>query len=447
MIAVSTIRRLAGLGLALLVVCAPCPAQTAVPGGPFHYTLRNGLEVILSEDPGGLPLVSVAVSYRVGSADDPPGKAGLAYLMETLMFAGSANVPPSQHINTLYRIGGSFNASVSENRTIFFQTVPSNYLGLVLWLESDRMRSLEITAEAFESTKNDHLAEIRRRRLEQPYLEAQAVFDQAAFSNPVLSHPLEGTETSLDGLTIDDARAFYNESYVPNRVVLSIAGQFDRLKARDLVARYFETVPRGKDLPRLAPSPNVPARKTPLPDLVDGLATSPAFFLGYRLGPAGSPDMVALRLIEFVLLKGPTARLNRRLLNRNNKIAYQLDGGIDIRGDAAVFRLFVVTNTPEMIEISRTAAMAEFEKLRRTFLTEEELIRAKRAFKADYLDRQSTPTGRALSLAEAFLAAPDFPAVIGELGRFMGVTPYDIRSAANRYFVSESAIVVNVGTK
>ena len=438
------LRRGAWPGLAILALAATAFPQR--PAGPIHFTLRNGLEVILASDTA-LPSVSVALAYRVGSADDPPGKAGLAYLMETLMFSGSANVGPLQHINTMYRIGGNFNATANEDRTIFFQTVPSHYLALVLWLESDRMRSLEMTPEAFELAREDHLRELRRRRLEEPFLESGLVFDQLVFPDPALNHPLSGTEESLRALTLEDVRTFYAENYVPNRAVLSIAGQFDRVRARELIVRYFETIPRGKDIPRVALPPTVPARKVPPREIRDELATSPAFFCGYRLGSASSADMYPLGIIEYVLLKGPAARLNRRLLNKSNKIAFQAAGGIDVRGGDAVFRLFVVVNTESMLAVCQNALAAEFDRLRRAFVTEAELIRAKRELQADMFDRLSTPTGLAFGLAEAFLSLPDFSTFPNELGRSLSVTPYDIRAAANRYFGPENMVLVNVRTK
>ena len=144
--------------------------------------------------------------------------------------------------------------------------------------------------------------------------------------------------------------------------------------------------------------------------------------------------MYPLGVIEYVLLKGPAARLNRRLLNKSNKIAFQAAGGIDVRGGVAVFRLFVVVNTESMLTVCQNALAAEFDRLRRAFVTEAELIRAKRELQADMFDRLSTPTGLAFGLAEAFLSLPDFSSLSERARTELEVTPYDIRAAANRYF-------------
>ncbi|GAF70119.1 unnamed protein product, partial [marine sediment metagenome] len=145
-----------------------------------QYKLENGLQVILSED-YSLPVVSVAVAYNVGSINEPPGKTGLAYLLENLMFQGSQNVGRMQHISFIRRTGGDLNATTTEDKTIFQQTVPSHQLALVLWLESDRMKSLEITAANVKQAKETLIEEIQQRKATEPYLESFLTFDRLLY--------------------------------------------------------------------------------------------------------------------------------------------------------------------------------------------------------------------------------------------------------------------------
>jgi len=142
-----------------------------------QYKRTNGLHVILSED-HSLPLVSVVVAYRVGSINEEPGKTGLAYLMENMMFMGSENVNRMQHMSIINRGGGELNATMTEDKTIFFQRVPSNQLSRVLWLESDRMKSLQIDASNVEQAKQAILEEISLRKARDPYLQSSWRFDQ-----------------------------------------------------------------------------------------------------------------------------------------------------------------------------------------------------------------------------------------------------------------------------
>ncbi|MHB8095986.1 MAG: M16 family metallopeptidase, partial [Candidatus Aminicenantales bacterium] len=172
-----------------------------------QYALKNGLKVILTED-DSLPLVSVIVGYGVGPVREQAGKSGLAYLMENLMFHGSENISPMQHINYIQRIGGEFNADTSFDKTYFYETVPSNQLALALWLESDRMGSLSITGSSVERAKETLRAEHRQRRVNESYLESFFQFDRLLFPDFVYGHPLIGTEEDVNAITEADVRDF-----------------------------------------------------------------------------------------------------------------------------------------------------------------------------------------------------------------------------------------------
>jgi len=274
-----------------LTVC-PARAQEAINLPITHYKLKNGLEVVLSEDVS-LPLVSVAVTYKVGSIDEARGKTGLAYLMENLMFSGSANVSPLQYIYYIHRVGGVFNAAASEDKTIFYQTVPSNQVALVLWLESDRMRSLSLTETAFDRARNSVLDEIRERKMNEPYLESSFSFDQILYPDFPYSHPLSGSEADLGNLSLDDVRNFYSAYYVPNNAILCLTGNFQKLKTMELVSKYFETIPPGKET-NPPEAPLVPAKKRVVRTFEDGLASSPAVHLGFRLPSPSSEEFYTL---------------------------------------------------------------------------------------------------------------------------------------------------------
>lgn len=410
-----------------------------------HFKLRNGLQVILSED-FSLPLVSVAVAYDVGSVHEVSGKTGLAYLMENLMFSGSANVSPRQHINYINWAGGQFNAAASEDMTLFYQTVPSNQLALVLWLESDRMKSLELSEAEFEKARNDHLDDLRQRKMADPYLESSLSFDQLLYSDFAYSHPLLGTEDDVRNLTFDDVKSFYSTYYVPNNAVLCITGNFNKLKARELVARYFETIPAGKDVsPSLEPW--VYTKKQVLKSFENVLTSAPAFHLGFRIGSPSSNDFYVLSIIDYILLRGQSSRLTRRLMNRNNKIAYQLSGGIEKKKDRAVYKIFGVVNTPMMADQCLEAIFSELDRLKTAFLSEDELARYKNMFKQDYLGRFSSSMEKAIFLCESYLTIRNFDDLPLELDRYLNVTKNDIVGIINRYFTADNSIVLNIKTK
>jgi len=413
-----------------------------------HYKLKNGLEVILSED-FSFPVVSVAVAYNAGSIHESPGKTGLAYLMEDLMFRGSANVPPRQHNNYIWRKGGELNASASEDRTLFYETVPSNQLGLVLWLESDRMKSLELTERAFEDARNSLLEDLPLRRLTIPYHDSFLAFDQLLFFDFSRAHSLLGTEDDIRNLTFEEAKNFYATYYVPNNAVLCLAGSFDRQRARDLIARYFETIPsRGNGFhPALQPPPSPPKKERIVKTLVDDLASAPAFHLGFRLSPPSSDEFYALRLIDYILFRGRSSRLTRRLENIRSPLLSPASGDIEIRGNQAVYKIFATVNTPAMAEQCQSAIFSELEKLKIAYMSESELRRFKNLFKKDYLWRISSTRERAIFLAESYLTMDHFDDLPLELQRYLAVTPREIVTLLNRYFKTENSIIVNVWTK
>ncbi|MDH4197055.1 MAG: insulinase family protein, partial [Candidatus Aminicenantes bacterium] len=222
--------------LSALLLAAGLPASPQAPAEkpeirpfetpPVEYRLKNGLRVILAEA-DTLPVVSVVVAYGAGAARDEMGKGGLAYLMETLMFQGSENVGPMQHWAALERVGGSLNATTTHDVNLFSQTVAANQLGLVLWLESDRMRSLAAGRETVEKAKEELVVEQRQRRAADPFLESSFEFDRLLFAGFAAGHPVVGSEAEVKTITEENVRVFHKTFFVPNNALLCIVGAFN----------------------------------------------------------------------------------------------------------------------------------------------------------------------------------------------------------------------------
>jgi len=441
-------RRKAQFLLFLAVAALNTPALAAAEGlfSLTQYKLRNGLQVILSVDPA-LPLVSVVVAYNVGSVDESPGKTGLAFLMKNLMFSsGSENVPPNQHINYIHRVGGRFNASASEDKTVFYETVPATHLGLVLWLESDRMKSLIPTETAFAQARMDHLDDLRGRRKDEPFLESFWSFDQLVYSDFAHSHPLAGSEDDVQALTLEDAKGFYATYYVPNNAVICVAGSFDPLKAKEWIARYFETIPRGKDS-GTSSEPFAPAKKQVVRTFEDATATAPAFCLGFSLGSPLSDDFSVLSLIDYILFRGRTSVLLRRLTNQRSSLMTPVRGVLEIRRDRVTYKIFVTANTVQNAEQYKDLIFAELAKLKTTLLNESEVGRFKALYKMDYLRVVASAEDRALYLAGSYLNRIPVETLPLELDRFLKITAIDVVGILNRYFRAENSVVLNIKPK
>lgn len=410
-----------------------------------QYTLKNGLRVILAADET-LPLVSVVVAYGAGPFLEPRGKSGLAYMMENLMFQGSENVSPMQHVNYILRVGGEFNANTTFDKTYFYETVPSNQLALALWLESDRMASLSINAATVGKAREMLEAEQRQRRATEPYLDSFFRFDQMAFPDYAYGHPLIGTEEDLKTITEEDVKAFYAAYYVPNNAVLCVSGSMDVAKTRELVARYFETIPEGGKIPEPPPAGADDPSGGGEVLIKDALVPTPVLHFGYRISRIQPAEHYGLKLLDNIMFRGKGSRLYKRLVKRD-RIALYLNGGIEEKRDLAAFKLFVVSSNRVTLDLCRKAIASEIIKLRTNLVSEAELAKAKVLFKMDYLGRFATSLQKALFLCETRLSGKDPATLPDEYDRYLKITAVSLIGTINRIFRPENALALELEAK
>lgn len=436
---------------AAATVASQVPPQVRPAGADLpvvDYRLRNGLRVILLED-DGLPLVSVVVAYGAGAVRETPGKTGLAYLMESLMFQGSENVGPMQYINFVQEVGGNLNAGTSHDRAIYYETLPSNQLARALWLESDRMRSLALAAGTVERAKDGLLAEHRQRKASEPFLDTSLRFDNLLYADFPRGHPVIGSEADIKGLTEGDARAFRDAYYAPNNAILCLVGDFAAARARELVARYFDSIPKGPDV---APVPSLPVPPASpggggFREVVnDSLASIPAVHVGYRLSTLQTGDPFALRVLEYLLIRGKNSRIYRRLIKRE-RVAQYLTGGIEDRAGAFVFKAFATGNNDMMVDRCQRAIITEIERLRSEFIPDAEIERAKVRIASDYLMRLETSLERALFLTETALARGSLEGLGEDLARYQRVNAQTLYSLVNRHFQEKNSVTLAVRLK
>ena len=436
------------LAVALAMLTAALFSQegrTPLPGFSVQqYRLRNGLRVVLSEE-DSLPLVSVVVAYGAGSARERPGQEGLAYLLENLMFQGSENVNPLQHITYVQKTGGELNANTTFDKSLFYETLPANQLALALWLESDRMKSLAITPSAFEGTRDRLLESNERRRVAEPYLESFAAFDALLYPDSLYGRPLISGGNDLRNLSLAEVEAFHDAFYVPNNAVLCITGNIRTAKARELVARYFDSIPPGPDVPSL-PLPRFSQEGEVTQTIGELLLPSPALHIGYRFYPLQTGDIYALRIAESLLLRGSTSRLRARIVKKD-RTALFLNGSLEERAGVPALKIFVTNNNAVMAERCLKAILSEIDKLRGSLVSSEELEKAKNALKMDYLRRLSVGIDRALLLTEAEFAGTPPEAILSELDKCLSVTPHALISVINRHFVPRNRVILKLETK
>src|SRR4051794_35964294 len=204
--------------------------------------LKNGLRLIVAEDQTA-PVFAIAVNYNVGSRDERKGRTGFAHLFEHMMFKGSENVGAGEHPYLIFSNGGSVNGTTNKDRTLYFEILPANQLDLALFLEADRMRSLEITGPNLDNQRQAVQEERRLGVDNQPYGKTFEVRDELAYENFAYEHSVIGSMADLSAATVDDVAAFFKTYYAPNNAVLSIVGDVDTKVTLDKIRGYFEALP------------------------------------------------------------------------------------------------------------------------------------------------------------------------------------------------------------
>jgi predicted Zn-dependent peptidase len=437
---------LALAGALALLAPVVAAAQKPAPIRFERYTLDNGLEVLLAEDHSA-QVVAVDVWYDVGSRDERPGLTGFAHLFEHMMFQGSANVKKAEHFQLIERAGGMMNGSTADDRTNYWQVLPSNRLNLGLWLEADRMRSLAVTAENLKN-QQEAVKEERRLRIDnQPYATAFVEGLPQAFDSTTCfgyAHPGIGSMADLNAAKIADVQAFFRTYYAPNNARLVVVGDFEPAAAKALIRQYFSDIPRQPQPP--APTCtgqfNRGARRLRVPD---AKATLPAAIVAYLMPETGHADAPALQLLGVILGQGESSRLNR-VLAREQKavVATQALAGLGPRRGPGLFVGFGIANQGVSIDTVEALLVAEFQRLAREGVTAAELEKARNAYRASTIGerQQVLNVAEVLHTAATFYGAPD--AVNTAFDRVMAVTLDDIKRVAATYFRPDNSFTLLV---
>jgi zinc protease len=432
------LRGVCGAATAVLVLAASAVAASAgaqsIPRIPFEkYTLPNGLEVILHQD-HTTPMIAVDTWYHVGSGDEKPGHTGFAHLFEHLMFMGSGNVPTGQFDQLLEAAGGNNNGSTTEDRTNYYETVPSNALPLALYLDSDRMGFL---LQALDSAKVDLQRDVvkneRRQRVDNvPYGKSDETILAALYpKDHPYSWPVIGSMADLSAATLEDVKNFFRTYYAPNNATLVIAGDFNADSARALVKRYFGDIPRGAAVPpRPSPAPVVVPRDTFL--VLQDRVQIPRVYYTWPSVRNFARDDAALNVLASVLADGKNSRLYKRLVY-DLQIAQDVTAYQNGQRLAGYFQIIVTPR--EGIAPARIDSLvrAELARVQKDGISARELARVQNSTRSDFLRSLSTNLGKAelLNQYNYFVGDPDY--VQRDAARYDAVTRADVQRVARMY--------------
>lgn len=403
------------------------------------HQLPNGLQVLLLPD-HDVPLASVQLWYHVGGKNEKPGRSGFAHLFEHLMFKGSAHVGPEEHSHFIESIGGRDNATTDWDRTLYFEVFPNNYLERILWMEADRMQTLDVSEANFRSER-EVVKEERRLRYDDPPFGRlfEIIFAKAYTTHPYRILPI-GSMADLDAATIEDVRAFYRTYYVPNNATLVIAGDFDPARTLAWIEQYFGPIPRGADISRTVPAepPQTAERREVA---YDAKAPLPAVVLAYHVPSARDPDLYALRVASHILSEGESSRLYRHLVYER-QIAVQTSGETFDLEDPGLFFFTAILQQGQKPEAGEAALQDEIDRLRDQPVEPAELEKAKNQIVAGLVFGRATAQQKASAIGHAAVILGDVALVNGELSFFQKVTAADIQRVARRYLSPENRTAV-----
>jgi zinc protease len=430
------------LALASSAMAAPPTLQVSPPKLEVQeHALDNGLKVLLHED-HSVPVVSTQIWYHVGSKNERPGRTGFAHLFEHLMFKGSANLGPEEHIQFVESVGGRINATTDFDRTLYFETVPSNYLERILWMEADRMRSLDLSEANFVSER-DVVKEERRLRIDNPPFGRlfEVVLGKTYEKHPYRILPI-GTLTDLEAATIEDVRAFHRTYYVPNNATLVIAGDFEPEPTMKWVRKYFGDIPRGGEIPREIPKEPAQTGERRTADY-DPKTPLPAVIMSYHVPEAGHPDVYALEVASNILSSGESSRLYRDLIYER-QMALDAGGQILVLEDPGLFFFYSILQAGSDPAEVEKVLQGHVERLRNEPVSADELAKAKNQIVSSLVFGRQRVQDKGEALGYSSLILGDPAQANQQLARFQKVTAADVQRVAKKYFSAENRTVVQM---
>jgi predicted Zn-dependent peptidase len=404
-----------------------------------EYDLKNGLHVILHED-HSTPIVAVTVMYHVGSKNETTGRSGMAHFFEHLLFEGSENIGRGQYAKYVENAGGGLNANTSQDRTFYYELLPSNQIELGLWLESERMLHAKVEIQGIE-TQREVVKEEKRQRIDnQPYGNLFAeTLDHAFDVHPYAWAPI-GSMEDLNAAQEQDFINFYKTFYVPNNAVLSIAGDINIEQTKALIAKYFSGIPKGTmAIPR--PTVQEPINKGEVRDTIKVKDQLPMIVQAYHIPAQGTPEFYAVDMLNQLLAQGESSRLNRSVVEEKQLALFSgaFTYEVEDPGLTMAYSLANMGIDPKQVE---DAMNAEFDRVKNELITEEEFQKLRNQVESDFVQANSTVAGIAESLANYHMYYGDANLINTEIKRYLAVTKEDIMNAAKKYYNPNNRVVL-----
>ncbi len=403
-----------------------------------EFDLGNGLHVILHKDNTN-PIVSVDIWYHVGAKDEVPGRTGFAHLFEHMMFQGSNNVKKTEHFNYIQNAGGTLNGTTSQDRTNYFATVPSNQLELLLWLESDRMATLQVTQENFDNQREVVKEEKRQRYDNVPYGSRWGELMKRAFKGQSYEWIPIGSMEDLNNADLNYAQEFYRKYYSPDNAVLVISGDIDFDNAKKLAEKYFGDIKPANT--KKNKYPEIIFNQGEVKDVIYDNVQLPAVYIGYKIPGLKDKDVHALELISLILGDGRSSRLYKDIVY-DRKSAKSIGSFL---WDNEVGGLLIITatgfkNTNPVSLIDNITNIINSISIKE--VNDKEFEKAKNSIENDFINNLQTVMGKADALASYWTFYKNTNLINTIVGKYLDVTKEQILTAANKYLNTNNRVVL-----
>ena len=379
------------------------------------------------------PTVAVDVVYDVGGRNEERGHAGFAHLFEHMMFQGSGNVARGEHFKLVTGHGGTLNGTTNSDRTNYFEMMPQSELGLALWLEADRMKSLDISQKNFENQRAVVKEEYRMRVDNVAYVPAEIRLQEMVFQGYwPYEHSAIGTMKDLDAAELEWVRAFHDAHYAPNNAVVSISGDFEPDTALELVKKFFGNARPLGALPKYEPGP-MPEQTAPRDAVMeDAHAKLPGVLWGWAVPENRDPDHYALEMAAMLLTDGESSRLYRALV-RERSVAIEVDAGTAQNRGPDIFELSAkLAGGAKVADVEKLFA-ATLSDVAKTGPSDAEMKKLENRIVAKFLLGLQSNFARAQKLAEFEVYWGDAKLLNSELGKYLAVTNADIKRVVAKY--------------
>lgn len=402
-------------------------------------TLKNGLRVITVEDHTA-PVVSTAVTYNVGSRDERKGRTGFAHLFEHMMFKGSQNVGTGEHFYLIFNNGGNMNGTTNEDRTNYFEALPSNQLNLALFLEADRMRSLVISKENLDNQRNAVQEERRLGVDNQPYGKSNEVQQGLIYDNFAYKHTVIGSMEDLNAASVEDVASFFKMYYAPNNAVLTLVGDFKTADALKRIKQNFEAIPRQPDPPPVdMTEPEQKAERRA--SVEDGLARAPQVDIAFKTVPGNTPDFYALQVLSASLQSGQSSRLFQTLV-KDKQLVTNVSGFADEKRGTGAFYISATLKPGGKPADVEAAIYDEIARLQKEGIADWELQKAKNNTRRNFINGTQSSLSRAVQMGSYTVYYNEPNLINTRLDKVTAVTKADVQRVANKYLTAANRTVV-----